>query len=133
MLNGPNPGALHPIAPHTNLVFLKNQITNPNIIVGDYTYYADFTDASNFEQKNVLYHFDFIGDKLIIGNFCAIAADVKFMMNGANHETGPLSTFPFAAFGNGWEKITEGKNLIEKFPNKGDTVIGNDVGLVTMP
>jgi virginiamycin A acetyltransferase len=46
MLNGPNPAALHPMEQHQNLVFLKNKITNPNIIVGDYTYYADFTDAT---------------------------------------------------------------------------------------
>ena len=126
MLNGPNPDVLNPIEPHKNLVFLKNQITNPNIIVGDYTYYADFTDAGNFE-KNVLYHFDFIGDKLVIGKFCAIASGVKFIMNGANHETIPISTFPFAIFGKGWEKIMEGINPIDKFPNKGDTIIGNDV------
>nr|WP_310589352.1 hypothetical protein [Dyadobacter sp. CY327] len=37
-------------------MFLKNQVTNPNIIVGDYTYYAGFADAANFE-KNVLFHF----------------------------------------------------------------------------
>lgn len=126
MPNGPNPGKLHPMAPHTNLVFLKNQITNPYIIVGDYTYYADFTDAQNFE-KNVLYHFEFIGDKLIIGNFCAIASDVKFIMNAANHETMPISTFPFGVFGNGWEKINKGVSLNNKYPNKGDMVIGHDV------
>lgn len=126
MLNGPNPDVLCPMEPHRNLVFLKNQITNPNIIVGEYTYYADFTDANNFE-RNVLYHFDFVGDKLIIGNFCAIASGVKFIMNGANHETAPISTFPFAVFGNGWEKIINGANLIGKFPYKGDTIIGNDV------
>ncbi|WP_374951640.1 CatB-related O-acetyltransferase [Mucilaginibacter sp.] len=126
MLNGPNPDALYPMERHHNLVFLKNQITNPNIIVGNYTYYADFDDAKNFE-RNVFYHFDFIGDKLIIGNFCAIASGVKFIMNGANHETMPISTFPFAVFQNGWEKIIDQDNLIGKFPNKGDTVIGNDV------
>lgn len=126
MLHGPNPDVLYPIEPHRNLIFLKNHVTNPNIIVGDYTYYADFNDAANFE-KNVLYHFDFIGDKLIIGKFCAIASDVKFIMNGANHETAPISTFPFAVLQNGWEKIIDQDNLIGKFPNKGDTIIGNDV------
>jgi len=38
--------------------------------------------SENFE-RNVLYHFPFIGDKLIIGKFCAIARGVKFIMNGA--------------------------------------------------
>jgi virginiamycin A acetyltransferase len=126
MQNGPNPDALHPMEAHTNLVFLKNHITNHNIIVGNYTYYADFTAAQNFE-KNVLYHFDFNNDKLIIGNFCAIASGVKFIMNGANHETEPISTFPFAIFGNGWEKVNEDVEVGVKYPNKGDLVIGNDV------
>ena len=126
MLNGPDSAAPYPMEPYKNLVFLKNLITRPNIIVGDYTYYDDFTDPGNFE-KNVLYHFDFVGDKLIIGNFCAIASGVKFIMNGANHQTAPISTFPFAIFRNGWEKIMDEENPAGKFPYKGDTVIGNDV------
>ncbi|WP_078349660.1 CatB-related O-acetyltransferase [Mucilaginibacter pedocola] len=126
MQNGPNPDMRYPMEPYQNLVFLKNFVTRPNIEVGAYTYYDDFKDPANFE-KNVLYHFDFIGDKLIIGKFCAIASGVKFIMNGANHESRPISTFPFAIFRNGWEKIMEGQNPKEKFPYKGDTVIGNDV------
>lgn len=105
------------------MVFLKNIIQNPNIVVGDYTYYHDMDDPHNFE-KNVLYHFDFIGDKLRIGKFCAIASGAKFIMNGGNHETRPVSTYPFAIFANGWEQVEEGA---EKYPYKGDTVVGNDV------
>jgi virginiamycin A acetyltransferase len=125
-LSGPNPDVIHPLENYHNLVFLKNIITRPNIQVGRFTYYDDHTDPYNFE-KNVLYHFDFIGDKLIIGNFCAIASGVKFIMNGANHETKPLSTFPFGIFGNGWEVVNQGVDLTDKYPNKGDTVIGHDV------
>uniref|UniRef100_UPI0035C8F333 hypothetical protein n=1 Tax=Okeania sp. SIO2F4 TaxID=2607790 RepID=UPI0035C8F333 len=65
MNNGPNPNLKYPIPNQTRLVYLKNIINNPNIIVGDYTYYDDFENPENFE-RNVLYHFDFIGDKLII-------------------------------------------------------------------
>jgi virginiamycin A acetyltransferase len=126
LLHGPNPDIIHPLEHYTNLVFLKNIITRPNIIVGIYTYYDDMNDPYNFE-KNILYHFDFLGDKLIIGNFCAIASDVKFIMNGGNHELAPISTFPFGIFGQGWETVNEGANLLEKYPNKGDMVIGNDV------
>jgi virginiamycin A acetyltransferase len=123
MLNGPHPDMVFPVGHHQKLVFLKNIITRPNIEVGDYTYYDDFENPLNFE-KNVLYHFDFIGDKLIIGKFCAIASGVKFVMNGANHEIEPISTYPFAIMGHGWEKLhNEGK----QYPYKGDTVIGNDV------
>ncbi|RFZ82160.1 antibiotic acetyltransferase [Mucilaginibacter terrenus] len=125
-MTGPNPDTRYPLQPYQNLVFLKNFITRPNIVVGDYTYYDDFDNPANFE-KNVLYHFDFVGDKLIIGKFCAIASDVKFVMNGANHETSPISTFPFAIFRNGWEKISEGVDIADKYPIKGDTTIGNDV------
>jgi virginiamycin A acetyltransferase len=126
MANGPDPEKIHPLAHHPNLVFLKNIITHPNIEVGDYTYYDDVTDPYNFE-KNVLYHFDFIGDKLIIGKFCAIACGAKFIMNGGNHEVAPISTFPFGIFGNGWQIVNEGVDLQQKYPCKGDTVVGNDV------
>jgi len=124
--HGPDVAAVHPLATYKNLVFLKNIITRPNIVVGDYTYYDDQHDPYNFE-KNVLYHFDFLGDKLVIGKFCAIASGVQFIMNGGNHEVKPISTFPFAIFGNGWEKINDGIELRGKYPFKGDTIIGNDV------
>ncbi|TAG98538.1 MAG: aminotransferase class I/II-fold pyridoxal phosphate-dependent enzyme, partial [Sphingobacteriales bacterium] len=97
-------------------------ITNPNIIVGDYTYYDDFENVHNFE-KNVKYHFDFIGDKLIIGKFCMIASDVTFIMNGSNHLSKAISAYPFAVFGEDWKNAMEGKT----YPTKGDTIIGNDV------
>ena len=32
------------------MCFLKNIIKNPNIIVGDYTYYHDFENINNFEN-----------------------------------------------------------------------------------
>ena len=71
-MNGPDKDTVFPLANYDKLCFLKNIITNPNISVGDYTYYDDFEDVSNFE-KNVKYHFDFNNDKLIIGKFCMIA------------------------------------------------------------
>ena len=119
---GPNKDEIFPLTNYNRLCFLKNIITNPNIIVGDFTYYDDFEDVYNF-QKNVKYHFDFIGDKLIIGKFCMIASDVTFIMNGANHLTDAISTYPFAIFGNGWESAMDDKS----YPTKGDTIIGNDV------
>ncbi|WP_367390481.1 CatB-related O-acetyltransferase [Lewinella sp. LCG006] len=121
-MQGPNPNTTFPLANYDRLCFLKNIIKNPNIIVGDYTYYDDFEDVHNFE-KNVKYHFDFVGDQLIIGKFCMIASDVTFIMNGANHLTDAVSTYPFAIFGHGWEGAMEGKT----YPSKGNTVIGNDV------
>ncbi|MBU2995298.1 CatB-related O-acetyltransferase [Cellulophaga baltica] len=121
-MTGPNKNIKFPLENYDRLCFLKNIIKNPNIIVGDYTYYDDFENVENFE-KNVKYHFDFVGDKLIIGKFCMIASDVKFIMNGANHLTNSLTTYPFAIFGNGWENAMEGKS----YPQKGNINIGNDV------
>ncbi|EJS87808.1 VatB, partial [Pasteurella multocida subsp. multocida str. Anand1_buffalo] len=70
------------------------------------------------------YHFDFLGDKLIIGKFCMIGSDVKFIMNGANHQMNAISTYPFGIFGYEWAKALPEK---AELSSKGDTVIGNDV------
>ncbi|EGK6916754.1 Vat family streptogramin A O-acetyltransferase [Salmonella enterica subsp. enterica serovar Enteritidis] len=113
----------HPMEGFPQVCFIKNTVTNPNIIVGDFTYYDDPEDSENFE-RNVLYHFPFIGDRLVIGKFCAIAKGVQFIMNGANHKLSGFSTFPFYIFGNGWEKAMPKP---EDLPYKGDTIIGNDV------
>ena len=77
-----------------SVCFIKNTIKNPNIIVGDYTYYDDKNHPEDFE-KHVTHHYDFIGDKLIIGKFCQIASGVEFIMNGANHYMKGFSTYPF--------------------------------------
>lgn len=131
-MNIPDKNKKFPLENYDRLCFLKNIITNPNIIVGDYTYYDDFETVDNFE-KNVKYLFDFIGDQLIIGKFCMIASDVTFIMNGANHLNDAISTYPFAIFGEDWSNAMDGKG----YPNKGDTVIGNDVwigyGATIMP
>lgn len=122
-MNGPKPEEIHPMKGFPQICYIKNTIKNPNILVGEYTYYDDPVDSENFE-RNVLYHFPFIGDKLIIGKFCAIAKGVKFIMNGANHKISGFSSYPFQIFGNGWEKQMP-QNI--DYPFKGDTVIGNDV------
>lgn len=119
--NYPNPNTLYPIEGVTRTVYLKNIITNPQIIVGDYTYYDDPEDVYNFE-KNVLYLFDFMGDKLIIGKFCKIATGVRFIMNGSNHAMNGFSTYPFKVFGGQWAE----KDSMQVV-SKGDTVVGNDV------
>jgi len=121
MCNGPSAHARYPLTNQTRLVYLKNIVKNPNIIVGDYTYYDDFENPENFE-RNVLYHFEFLGDKLIIGKFCSIASDVKFIMNGGNHRTDWFTNYPFPIFGSGWESA-----MPDSWPSKGDTLIGNDV------
>ncbi|MEO1588257.1 MAG: CatB-related O-acetyltransferase [Bacteroidota bacterium] len=131
-MNIPDKDQKFPLPNYDRLCFLKNIVQNPQIIVGDYTYYDDFETVENFE-KNVKYLFDFTGDKLIIGNFCMIASDVTFIMNGANHLQDAISTYPFAIFGGDWSDAMKGK----AYPKKADTVIGNDVwigyGATIMP
>lgn len=122
---GPNPSTPFPIKDVDRVVFLKNHITNPHIEVGDFTYYDDEHTPEAFEQKNVQYHFDFIGDRLIIGKFCALAQGCQFIMNGANHLTDGFSTFPFQIFSNDW---AEGVDQARWASNtKGDTKVGHDV------
>lgn len=120
---GPDPNRAFPNSNIPSLCFIKNVIKNPNIIVGDYTYYDDPDGADNFE-KHVTHHYDFIGDRLIIGKFCAIAKGVEFIMNGANHRMNSVTTYQFNILGGGWEKSAP---RIDELPLKGDTVIGNDV------
>ncbi|PZV09067.1 MAG: Vat family streptogramin A O-acetyltransferase [Leptolyngbya sp.] len=120
---GADPKDKHPMKGFPQICFIRNTVSNPNIIIGDYTYYDDPEDSEDFE-RNVLYHFPFIGDRLIIGKFCALARGIRFIMNGANHKLDGFSTYPFQIFGNGWEKATPQTG---ELPYKGDTVIGNDV------
>lgn len=130
-MNGPDPETRHPIPGAERTAFLKHFVTRPNIQVGDYTYYDDPAGPGRF-QENVLYHFDFVGDRLIIGRFCSIAAETRFIMNGGNHATDWFTTFPFPVFGGGWEKA-----MPDAWPNRGDTVVGHDVwigyGATIMP
>ncbi len=121
-MTGPDKNTTYPLEGYDRLCFLKNLVKHPQIIVGDYTYYDDFEDVHNFE-KNVKYLFEFVGDKLVIGKFCMIASGVTFIMNGANHLSNAISSYPFAIFGHGWEDAMESKS----YPSKGDTIIGNDV------
>lgn len=97
---------------------MRPTIKNPNIIVGEFTYFSDV----DFE-RHVTHLYDWNGDKLIIGKFCQIAAGVEFVMNGANHQMNALSTFPFYIF-EGWDMEAPAKM---ELPLKGDTVVGNDV------
>lgn len=120
---GPNPNDKYPNKNIKQIVYIKNAITRPNIIVGDYTYYDDIDGAEKFEER-VTHHYEFIGDNLIIGKFCAIAKGIEFVMNGANHRMNSVTTYPFNIFGQGWEKFTP---ALEQLPLKGDTVVGNDV------
>ena len=122
-MNSPNPNVKYPVpgengAEPFDVTYIKPTITRPNIIVGNFSYYS----GSDFESR-VTHHYEFYGDKLIIGKFCQIAANVEFIMNGANHKMNSASTFPFYIL-EGWNQEVP---PLSKMPCKGDTVVGNDV------
>lgn len=114
----PNPETIHPIFGYDREIYVKPTVTNPNIVVGDFTYIAD----SEFES-HVTHFYPWIGDRLIIGKFCQIASGVEFVMNGANHQMNAVSTFPFYTLESWSAKAPDASDM----PYKGDTVIGNDV------
>lgn len=96
-----------------------------NVEVGRFTYYDDPDGPETFFERNVLHHYDFVGDRLVIGSFCALATGVRFFMNGANHATGGFSTYPFNVFGKGWERGFDPASWARE--NRGDTIVGHDV------
>lgn len=118
MKESPNPNSVFPKSGVDFMTNVKPTVKNPNIVVGDFTYFSD----CDFE-KHVTHHYDFLGDKLIIGKFCQIAAGVEFVMNGANHQMSAVSTFPFYVM-DGWDAKPPAPT---DMPMKGDTVVGNDV------
>lgn len=133
--SGPRPEIKHPIPMHPRVGFLKPLINRPNIEIGDFTYYDDPDGPDAFAEKCVLHHYEFIGDRLVIGKFTAIAEGARFIMNGANHAMSGFSTYPFNIFGGGWEEGFDETTWEREL--RGDTVIGNDVWIgmeaVVMP
>ena len=117
---------IYPRSKDRETVYLKNVITDPSIIVGDYTMYNDFVnDPVDFQKNNVLYHYPINHDRLIIGKFCSIACGVRFLFNSANHSMTSLATYPFPIFFEEWG--LDVSHITEAWDNKGDIVIGNDV------
>jgi virginiamycin A acetyltransferase len=117
----PDPLSHNPVSGWKGTRYLRSIVTNPQIEVGEYSYYDDSRGPEHFEARCVRYLFDFVGDRLIIGKFCAIAQGAQFIMNGANHPLSGFTTFPFSSF-DGWKE-----NAPVEWPNRGDTIIGNDV------
>lgn len=117
---------IYPRTGDKQTVYLKNVITDPNIIVGDYTMYNDFVnDPVSFEKNSVVYHYPINHDKLIIGKFCSIACGARFLFNSANHTMTSLSTYPFPLLFEEWG--LDRKDVATSWDNKGDIIIGNDV------
>ena len=98
---GPDLNKARPNPDIPGIVYIKNVVKNPNIIVSDYTYYFDATGSDDFED-HVTNFYSFSSDKLIIGKFCDIATGIEFVMNAANHRMNCVTTYPFYIMGSGW-------------------------------
>ena len=120
------PEKIYPRTGDQETVYLKSVITDPSIMVGDFTMYNDFVnDPRQFEKNNVQYRYPINHDKLVIGKFCSIACGAKFLFNSANHTQASLSTYPFPIF---FEELGLSiKNVAAAWDNKGDIIVGNDV------
>lgn len=105
-------------------ILLKNQISNPNIIVGRYSYYSGYYHGHSFDDCARFLLPDEGVDKLVIGSFCSIGSGVAFIMAGnQGHRTDWVSTFPFF-----WmPDVPAFAGAQNGYLPAGDTVIGNDV------
>ncbi|GAA4904025.1 virginiamycin A acetyltransferase [Stackebrandtia albiflava] len=136
-----DPTAVHPLPGHPRVVFLKPLIdrsaaegtAEAKIEVGEYTYYDDPDAATEFATRNVLYAYG--PERLVIGRYCAIGCDTRFLMAGAAHVDRGPSTYPFTMFGGEWTERT--LDIVMSAGSRGDTVVGNDVwigyGATVMP
>ncbi len=76
-----------------------------------------------YTYGNVHKYFEDSGAKLIIGNFCSIAAGCNVFLGG-NHRSDWVTTYPF---GHIHKNIFNGFSGIGHPSTKGDIIIGNDV------
>jgi len=105
-------------------ITLDKQVTNPNIVVGRYSYYSGYYHGHSFDDCARFLLPDEGADKLIIGSFCSIGSGAAFIMAGnQGHRYDWISTFPF--FFMSEVGIFEGAE--NGYSPSGDTVIGNDV------
>jgi len=131
-MSAPDPLELYPAVygPHHGraqgwpVVFLRPLVRSPLTEVGEFTYYADPVDPTGFERHNVLFHYG--PGRLVMGRYCALARDVRFIMGAAAHRTDAVATYPFPMFGGDW---LQHMPAFAERPVRGDTVLGSDVWL----
>lgn len=103
---------------------LDRQVTNPNIVVGRYSYYSGYYHGHGFDDCARFLLPDDGVDRLIIGSFCSIGSGAAFIMAGnQGHRADWISTFPFH-----WmAEVPAFAGAANGYRPAGDTVIGNDV------
>lgn len=105
-------------------ITLDKQVTNPNIVVGRYSYYSGYYHGHSFNDCARYLLPDDGADRLIIGSFCSIGSGASFIMAGnQGHRNDWISTFPFY-----WmPEVPAFVGAQNGYKPAGDTVIGNDV------
>lgn len=103
---------------------LVEQVTNPNILVGRYSYYSGYYHGHGFDDCARFLSREGGVDRLIVGSFCSIGSGAAFIMAGnQGHRHDWISTFPFY-----WMSEVPHFNGAENgYLPAGDTIIGNDV------
>ena len=121
----PDPSRAFPIPGDPTFAFPKSVVTAGFIEVGDFTYYHDPDGPERFAERCVLQHCPAMGDRLVIGKFCALATGVRFFMNGANHPIQLISGYPFDEMAEHWRNGFDPRRHLP--PTSGDANVGNDV------
>jgi len=105
-------------------ITLDKQVTNPNIIVGRFSYYSGYYHGHSFDHCARYLMPNEGADRLVIGSFCSIGSGAAFIMAGnQGHRSDWISTFPFY-----WmSEVSAFAGAANGFLPAGDTVIGNDV------
>ncbi len=105
-------------------ITLDRLVTNPNIMVGRYSYYSGYYHGHDFDDCARYLLPDEGVDRLIIGSFCSIGSGAAFIMAGnQGHRSDWISTFPFF-----WmPDVPCFAGAANGFQPAGDTIIGNDV------
>ncbi|QGZ36920.1 type B chloramphenicol O-acetyltransferase [Stappia indica] len=104
---------------------LSEQVTNPNISVGRYSYYSGYYHGHSFDDcaRYLIPDRDDV-DRLVIGSFCSIGTGACFMMAGnQGHRMDWISTFPFFFM----SEEPAFADAESGYRPSGDTVVGNDV------
>lgn len=105
-------------------ITLDRLVTNPNIVVGRYSYYSGWYHGHGFDECARYLSPEPGADRLVIGSFCSIGTGAAFIMAGnQGHRAEWISTFPFF-----WMPEVEAfAGAANGYLPAGDTVIGHDV------
>ncbi len=105
-------------------ITLDRQVTQPNILVGRYSYYSGYYHGHGFDDCARFILPDEGADRLIIGSFCSIGTGAAFIMAGnQGHRHDWISSFPFF-----WMPEVEAfAGAANGYRPAGDTVVGSDV------